>query len=127
MNSVSETMAQRYGKPRGGKSGRKPIIALAVSLLVLFLSWAIWVSIEGANQIKTQDLGYEILNENQATVRFSVQSPAGPAVCAIQVLNQGFSVVGFKQLEIPESGEYETTVNTTGLGVSGLVDKCWLK
>jgi len=56
-----------------------------------------------------------------------VESPAGPAVCAIQVLNTSFAVVGYKELEISQSGEYETLVNTTEPGVTGLVDKCWLK
>jgi hypothetical protein len=127
MSSVSDLMAERYGKPAGKKGNRKPIIALAASLIAAFLGWAIWVSIDNANQIKTQDLGYEILSENQASVRFSVQSPSGPAVCAIQVLNQGFAVVGYKEVPVASSGEYETFVNTTQLGVSGLVDKCWLK
>jgi hypothetical protein len=120
-------MAERYGKPAGKKTNRKPIIALAAALIAAFLGWAIWVSIDNANQIKTQDLGYEILSENQASVRFAVQSPSGPAVCAIQVLNQGFAVVGYKEVPVAASGEYETFVNTTQLGVSGLVDKCWLK
>jgi hypothetical protein len=111
-------MAERYGKPAGKKRNRKPIIALAAALIAAFLGWAIWVSIDNANQIKTQDLGYEILSEKQASV---------PAVCAIQVLNQGFAVVGYKEVPVAASGEYETFVNTTQLGVSGLVDKCWLK
>ena len=127
MSSVSDLMAERYGKPAGKKRNRKPIIALAAALIATFLVWAIWVSIDNANQIKTQDLGYEILSENQASVRFGVQSPSGPAVCAIQVLNQGFAVVGYKEVSVAVSGEYETFVNTTQLGVSGLVDKCWLK
>ena len=127
MSSVSDLMAERYGKPADKKRNRKPIIVLAAALIAAFLGWAIWVSIENANQIKTQDLGYEILSENQASVRFAVQSPSGPAVCAIQVLNQGFAVVGYKEVPVAASGEYETFVNTPQLGVSGLVDKCWLK
>ena len=127
MSSVSDLMAERYGKRKGKSRGRKPIIALAAGLMAAFLGWAIWVSIENANQVKTQDLGYEILSENQASVRFMVQTPSGPGVCAVQVLNQGFAVVGYKEVPVATSGEYETFVNTTQLGVSGLVDKCWLK
>jgi hypothetical protein len=56
-----------------------------------------------------------------------VESPAGAAVCAVQVLNQAFSVVGYREVEIPSSGEYKTRLNTTSLGVTGLVDECWLK
>jgi hypothetical protein len=127
MSSVSDLMAERYGKKPAGKASRKRIIAVAAALLATFLGWAIWVSVEGANQVKSQDLGYEILSANQASVRFAVQSPAGPAVCAVQVLNQGFAVVGYKEVPIQASGEFEVLVNTTSLGVSGHVDKCWLK
>ncbi|MFM1984054.1 MAG: hypothetical protein RL723_489 [Actinomycetota bacterium] len=127
MSSVSDLMAERYGKNPGKKPNRRVVITLASLLLAAFLVWAIWVTLDNADQIKTQDRGYEILSENQALVSFSVQSPAGPAICAIQVLNQGYAVVGYKEVPVAVSGEYETFVNTTQLGVSGLVDKCWLK
>lgn len=127
MSSVSDLMAERYGKNSGKKPNRRVVITLASALLAAFLGWAIWVTVENADQIKTQDRGYEILSAEQALVRFSVQSPSGPAICAIQVLNQGYAVVGYKEVPVPTSGEFEALVNTTQLGVSGLVDKCWLK
>jgi hypothetical protein len=120
-------MAERYGKNPGKTPNRGVVITLAALLLAAFLVWAIWVTLGNADQIKTQDRGYEILSEDQALVRFAVQSPTGPAICAIQVLNQGYAVVGYKEVPVAVSGEYETFVNTTQLGVSGLVDKCWLK
>lgn len=127
MSSVSDLMAERYGKRPNPKPRRGRIITLATALILLFLGWAIWVSVDGANQVKSQDLGYEILGPNQASVRFAVQTPAGPAICSVQVLNQGFTVVGYREVPIAASGEFETLVNTTELGVSGLVDKCWRK
>lgn len=127
MTSVSDLMATRYGKSAGKKPNRKVVIGLAAGLLALFLGWAIWVSASSTNQIKTQDLGYEILSQNQAWVKFKVENLPGPAICAVQVLDQGFGVVGYKTVPVAALGEYETFVNTTQLGVSGLVDKCWLK
>jgi hypothetical protein len=120
-------MATRYGKSASKKPNRKVIIGLAAVLLTIFLGWAFWVSAASLNQVKTQDLGYEILNENQAWVKFKVESLSGPAICAVQVLDEGFGVVGYKTVPVAALGEYETFVNTTQLGVSGLVDKCWLK
>lgn len=121
-------MATRYGKPvKSRQQKRRTVAALAATLIVAFLAWAVWVTVDGADQIKSQDRAYEILGENQTLVRFSVTSPSGPAVCAVQVLNQAFAVVGYRELEIAQSGEYEALVNTTETGVTGLVDKCWLK
>lgn len=128
MTSESELLAARYGKtPSGGKASRNRIIALAVTLITLFLAWAIWVTIDGSTAVKSQVIGYEVIDAGQTSVRYSVDSPSGPAKCAIQVLNQGYAVVGYKEVEVAASGEFETFVNTTELGVTGLVDKCWLK
>jgi hypothetical protein len=77
--------------------------------------------------VKHQVLAYEVIDETQTSVKFSVQSPSGAANCAVQVLNQGYAVVGYKEVDVASSGEFETFVNTTELGVTGLVDKCWLK
>ncbi|CAB4552124.1 MAG: DUF4307 domain-containing protein [Actinobacteria bacterium] len=127
MSSVSEVMLERYGKKNDRRPSKKWVIGLASVLFVSFIAWAIWVIADGADQIRSQDLSYEILSETEATVTFSVESPAGAAVCSVQVLNQAFSVVGYREVEIPASGEYQTRINTTSLGVTGLVDECWLK
>jgi hypothetical protein len=121
-------LAERYGKTATSAGAtRNRIIALAVALVAIFLGWAIWVTVSGASDVKSQVLGYEVLSPEQTSVKFSVQSPAGAAKCAIQVLNQGFAVVGYKEVEVASPGVFETFVNTTELGVTGLVDKCWLK
>jgi hypothetical protein len=127
MSSVSEVMLERYGKKKDRRVSKKWVIGLASVLFVSFIAWAVWVIADGADQIRSQDLSYEIISETEATVTFSVESPAGAAVCGIQVLNQAFSVVGYREVEIPASGEYQTRLNTTSLGVTGLVDECWLK
>ena len=128
MSSESELLASRYGKKADSSAAnRKRVIALATALVLLFLGWAIWVTVSGSSAVKHQVLAYEVIDETQTSVRFSVQSPSGAAKCAIQVLNQGYAVVGYKEVEVPSSGEFETFVNTTQLGVTGLVDKCWLK
>lgn len=128
MMSESELLAERYGRRANPKQvSRRLVISLAVPLLIIFVAWASWVSIDTAKQVKFQDLAYEVLGPEQTSVRFSVSSPAGPAVCAIQVLNQSFTVVGYREVDISQSGEFETLINTTELGVTGLVDKCWLK
>lgn len=131
MKSSSDLLAERYGRTvRNPKRNRTILIAFAGTIGVIFLGWAAWVTAAGANQVITQDLGFKILSEQQASVKFHVQFPLGStdtAICAVQVLNQGFTVVGYRELELSASGNYETFVNTTELGVSGHIDKCWLK
>jgi hypothetical protein len=128
MISETDLLASRYGRRPNAKTvNRRVVIGLAAVLLAIFFSWAAWVTLDSANRVESEDLAYEVLSPEQTLVRFSVSSPAGPAVCAIQVLNQSFAVVGYRELQISQSGEYETLVNTTESGVTGLVDKCWLK
>lgn len=126
-------MAERYGKkPSSARNQRIFFTTLAAVLLVSFLVFAASVAIRGANEIKTQVLGYSILNEQQAKVSFSVTSPKDAQVtCAIQVLNQSFAVVGYREIslhgELNQTKNQEIFVNTTELGVSGLVDACWFE
>ena len=128
MITETDLLADRYGRKTNAKQvNRRLVIGLAAVLIAIFVGWATWVTVDGANQVKSQDLAYEVLGTEQTSVRFSVSSPAGTAVCAVQVLNQSFAVVGYRELEISQSGEYEVLVNTTEPGVTGLVDKCWLK
>ena len=133
MTSQSDLISTRYGASKK-RSGRERLFwrTVAATLLAIFLIWAAAVTIEGANKITSQDLAYVILSPNQATVKFEVTKPANTdVVCAVQVLNSGFAVVGYREVPIAASPEkvviLETLVNTSELGVTGLVDKCWRK
>jgi hypothetical protein len=131
MNTERDLLAQRYGRNKNTvKRNRTLIVVFGSFALAIFLAWAIWVTIAGAAKVTTQDLGYQVLSPQQTSVKFNAQLPLGHqsgAVCAVQVLNQGFVVVGYRELQIDTNGVYETFVNTTELGVSGHIDKCWLK
>ncbi len=123
-------MLERYGK--SSKSNRKPVTVLAVALLVIFFVWAIWASFLAPAKATPKVLGYEVVDAQHTKVRFSVDKPAGTAVvCAAEVMNSSFAVVGYRQVTINEdaaaSEVFEASVNTTQLGVTGLVEKCWLK
>ena len=133
MTSQSELLAERYGTSRVS-AGRKRIgiIALAIGLFLAFLALALSVAVAEANKIETKDLGYKILSPQQASVKFEVKSPNDAQItCAIKVLNQSFAVVGYREVPVSalagQAQQFETLVNTTQLGVSGLVDKCWRK
>ena len=127
---MSENIAQqRYGQDRLKSRDRALAIAVATVLTVSFLVWAVFVSIDKANQISHRDIAYEVIDEYSTTVTFEVSRNPGQAVsCDITVLNQSFAIVGFLTVDVAPSTNRSTvissTVLTTELGVSGLVDGC---
>ena len=123
-------MQERYGKTNA--NGRRNVTLVAVALLVVFFAWAIWVSFLSPAKATPSVLGFEVVNTQLTTVRFSVAKPQGTGfVCAAEVLNQSFAVVGYREVVIGRdaaaSEVFEVPVNTTSLGVTGLVEKCWLQ
>lgn len=133
MTSQSDLVSERYGKSKKRSSRERLIWSfVAGSLVAIFLFWAVSVTIEGANRVTSQDLAYEILGPNQAKVKFEVTKPTDTdVICSVKVLNNAFAVVGYREIAIAASAEkvvtLETLVNTSELGVTGLVDRCWRK
>ena len=127
---MSKNVAQqRYGQDRLKIRDRVLAITVATVSVVSFVIWAIFVSIDNANQISHRDIAYEVIDEFSTTVTFEVSRNPGQAVsCDITVLNQSFAIVGFVTVEVAASTSRSTvissTVLTTELGVSGLVDGC---
>jgi hypothetical protein len=128
--SNEKLMQDRYG--RTSKPSRGRVIALASALFAIFMGWAIWVSFFSPQTAKPAVQGYEVVDESTTIVRFSVAKPLeSTAICAVEVLSKSYAVVGFREVVIgPETNPdalIEATVNTTSLGVTGLVEKCSLK
>lgn len=128
-----DLMASRYGKTKSTKSRERIIFGtLAAALLAGFLTWAALTSIATANGVVTKTLGYEIKSPTQAWVNIQITAPTGGNIgCDVKVLNQSYGVVGYRQIDLQLAANETTTkeifVNTTELGVTGLVDKCWVK
>lgn len=122
-------LQQRYGKDRLRNRDRILAIAVASVTLTSFLIWAIFVSIDNSNQVTHRDIAYEVIDEYSTNVTFEVSRNPGQAVsCDVTVLNQSFAIVGFLTVDVAPSSSRSTvissTVRTTELGVSGLVDGC---
>ncbi|NDH65754.1 MAG: DUF4307 domain-containing protein [Microbacteriaceae bacterium] len=123
-------MRERYGK--SSSSSRRNIAILAVALLTFFFGWATWVTFLAPSKAIPKVQGYEVESPQLTKVRFTLDKPVGTtAVCAAEVMNSSFAVVGYRQVMIePDAGAsevLEVLVNTTQLGVTGLVEKCWVK
>ena len=120
---------ERYGRDRHKSRDRVLAIAVAVTALASFLIWAIFVSIDNSNQVTHKDIAYEVIDEYSTNVTFEVSRNPGQMVsCDVTVLNQSFAIVGFLTVDVAASNSRSTvissTVRTTELGVSGLVDGC---
>ena len=129
---MSQNIAlERYGQERLRSRDRILAISTAVVALVSFLIWAVFVSIDNANQVTHRDIAYEVIDEYSTNVTFEVSRVPGQNVsCDITVLNQSFAIVGFLTVDVAASESRSTvissTIRTTELGVSGLVDGCRL-
>jgi hypothetical protein len=127
---VDENLLEsRYGRSGVKKRDRIFAVTVAVLALLAFLAWALWFTISDANRVTHRDVAYEIVDEYSAKVTFEVtRQPGQSVVCSVKVLNQAFAIVGYKTVEIaPSTARSQviiTNLNTTELGVSGLVDRC---
>lgn len=126
---MSDILSQRYG--RGQTRRRDRIIGWSIGsiALIAFLVFAISFTISDSERVKTKDISYQILDERSALVTFEVSRIPGTALeCDLKVLNQSFAIVGFKTVKIPAETTSKTVIttqiNTTELGVTGLVDRC---
>jgi hypothetical protein len=122
-------LQQRYGLGKTKKRDRVWAIALASLALVGFLVWAIIFTINDADRVTTRDVGFTVNDEFSTEVVFEVsRNPGQSVVCDVQVLSQSFAVVGLKTLTVESSAQrsvvISTTVTTTELGTSGLVEGC---
>ena len=120
---------ERYGRERLRSRDRVLAIAIAAVALVSFLSWAVVVSVDNANQVTHRDIAYEVIDEFSTNVTFEVSRNPGQVVsCDVTVLNQSFAIVGFLTVDVAASNSRSTvissTIRTTELGVSGLVETC---
>ena len=78
-----------------------------------------------------KDAGFAITDAGLAAVDFQVtKNPEASAACAVQVLNNSYAVVGWKQIVIGPAEESTTShrldIRTDSLGVTGGVNACWL-
>jgi hypothetical protein len=120
---------QRYGKSRLIRKDRILAISIASITLFAFLLWAAIFTISDTTRVSHRDIAYEVVDRFSTNVTFEVsRTPGQIVVCDVTVLNQAFAIVGFLAVDVAASENrstvISTTVRTTELGVSGLVDGC---
>lgn len=121
----------RYGRTRSPGKVRAWWITVAVVSVsaVLWFSWGIFA--DGNNSVRAQDTAFILTDEHSVTIAFQVTAPVGaPIVCALQALDEGFGIVGWRIVEYPaftsHAQAFVETIPTVGEATTGLVNSCWI-
>ncbi|SEN10516.1 DUF4307 domain-containing protein [Cryobacterium sp. TMT1-3] len=129
----SGMIQSRYGRTPSRKRRDRRILWGLGSIFVLVLgAWVLWTGLDGAStQIEARDIGHTIIDEHTVSVTFEVALPVNrTASCAVQALNESYSVVGWKIIDLPPSTLYNRSftelLRTTDLSNTGLIYECWL-
>ncbi len=107
-------------------------VIVAVVIAVTFTVWVIWAGPgQDDHGLDSEDVGYRVESDQATLVHSQVSVDPGTRVdCAVQVLDKGFSIVGWKQIRVPASDQrtrsITTSVNTVSRGVTGLIHDCWV-
>jgi len=131
--AVSSNLDERYGRtPRSRLRDRRVLWIVAAFFAVVLTAWVVWAGLDGAGpSIEARDTRHQIIDENSISVTFEVSMPAGTrSSCAVQALNESFTVVGWKIIDLAPSDEYTRSftelLHTTELSNTGLIYRCWL-
>ncbi len=123
----------RYGRnPRATSRTRWIAIGTAVAFVIVFAAWVVWGGLfSPAASLETSDTGQVIVSTHEVDVTFELTVPIGmTSRCAVQALNQSYSIVGWKVFEVAASTvrtrSFTQAVRTTEAAVSGSVYRCWL-
>ncbi|MFC5929558.1 DUF4307 domain-containing protein [Cryobacterium melibiosiphilum] len=131
--SEGTTLESRYGRtPRARTRDKRALWALGGVFAVVLTAWIVWTGLDGASVvIEANDTHHSIIDDNSVSVTFEVSMPVNSAsTCAVQALNESFTVIGWKIIELPPSPQYNRSfteiVRTTELPNTGLIYECWL-
>jgi hypothetical protein len=131
--ATSPDIDERYGRtPRDRRRVRTLAWTAASGFAVVLIAWLVWGGVlEGLDKIEAQNIGHTVLNDKEVEVVWNVTAEPGDEVsCALQALNESFSIVGWKIVELPpteeRTRELTEVVRTTELSVTGLIYRCWL-
>lgn len=131
--AVNADLDERYGRtPARRGQERRLLWILAGGFALVLAVWVIWAGLDGSeSQIAARDIAHSIIDENSVSVTFEVSMPTGTAAsCAVEALNESFTIVGWKVIDLPPSDRYTRafteTVRTSMQSNTGLIYRCWL-
>ena len=132
-HDVAPDLDARYGRTRSSRRGKRWVaLSVGAAFVAVFGAWILWAGVLGTpSRLEVDTTGHVVVDDSLVQVRYQLSvEPGTPVSCAAQVLNSGFSIVGWKIVEVPPSEKHTRTlgteVRTTELGVTGLIYRCWL-
>ncbi|WP_240675432.1 DUF4307 domain-containing protein [Cellulomonas endophytica] len=104
-------------------------VAAACAVAVAVVAWVVVGVLR--DPVQWQDLGYDVVDAATVQVRFAVtMEPGARAVCQVRALNEAFTEVGFRTVEVSAVAErtqrVTVQVRTTALAVTGSLQGCRL-
>lgn len=130
---TNEYVANRYGKNAAKARNQRILWTIVAAIMLLaFLAWSVIVNFSSPANLTAKVQDFTVSSNLQTQVTIKVTNPKSEdGVCAVNVLDVGYAVVGYKEVAIAgnlgESPSVSTTINTNNLAVSATVDKCWFK
>lgn len=130
---AASDLAGRYGRtPTRRRRERVLLVGAAIAFAVVLVAWVGWAGLDGSRpQVQATDLGHRLLDDRAVEVTWRLSVPEGnETACIVQALNEDFTVVGWKVVEIPASDRplrtFTERVRTAQEANTGLVQGCWL-
>jgi len=130
----TDELAERYGRTRTRRTrDRMLVIGAAIAFAIVLVAWVVWAGLDGQKpSVEATDTGHRLMNEERAVeVSWTLSVPPGnETACIVQALDEDFTVVGWRVVEIPASEQYlrtfTETVRVAREANTGLISSCWL-
>jgi hypothetical protein len=124
IDSVDDTLAERYAAPPAWR--RRATLAVVAAVTLVGLGWLAWAAYEEATpKVHSQLVGFQVLGEHEVTARIDVRIAAGTtgASCTVEAVATDHSVVGEVHFP-PTSGTNRVTIRTERMATSVDLQGC---
>ncbi len=132
MTSAKTANQARLDERYGRTPAPRWVWALLGTIVTAIFLWFAWGAITHDNAaVRVDDLGYEVVDDHTATVRFQVSAPANREVaCMLEALDELHGVVGFKTEVLPASPErirgFSASIPTLSQATTAIASLCWV-
>lgn len=132
--AAATALDERYGRtPERRRRGTRLAWLLGAAIAAVFAAWVIWAGLlVPAASIEYSTIAYTVdVADSTVEVRWQLSLDTRSAAhCAVQALDDNYSVIGWKVVDIPASDQhtrsFRETIRTTEPANTGLVYRCWV-